>query len=108
MAAVYTLRQILHGSAAGYGKLAANNDAMRRPMAKAKKQSFEESLAELEAIVERMESGELSLEASLEAFENGMKLSRDAQAALSAAGLKVQKLTEQQGELHLDDMDTDA
>ena len=55
-----------------------------------------------------MESGELSLEASLEAFENGMKLSRDAQAALSAAELKVQKLTEQQGELHLDDMDTDA
>ena len=60
-------------------------------MAKAKKQSFEESLAELEAIVERMESGELSLESSLEAFENGMKLSRDAQAALSAAELKVQK-----------------
>lgn len=70
-------------------------------MAKAKKQSFEESLAELEAIVERMESGELSLEASLEAFESGMRLSREAQTALAAAELKVQKLTEQQGELQL-------
>lgn len=108
MAAVYTLRQILHGGGAGYGKLAANNVAMRRPMAKAKKQSFEESLAELEAIVERMESGELSLEASLEAFENGMKLSRDAQAALSAAELKVQKLTEQQGALHLEEFDPEV
>ncbi|WP_372748631.1 exodeoxyribonuclease VII small subunit [Litorivivens sp.] len=77
-------------------------------MAKAKKQNFEESLAELEAIVERMESGELSLEASLDAFENGMKLSKEAQAALTAAELKVQKLTEQQGELHLDEFDPEA
>ena len=61
IAAVYTLRQILHGSAAGYGKPAANNDAMRRPMAKAKKQSFEESLAELEAIVERFKKGDVSI-----------------------------------------------
>ncbi|HCS27338.1 MAG TPA: exodeoxyribonuclease VII small subunit [Spongiibacteraceae bacterium] len=81
-------------------------------MAKAKnqtpgKQSFEESIAELEAIVERMESGELSLEGSLEAFESGMRLSREAQAALAAAELKVQQLTEQQGELRLQDFDTD-
>lgn len=77
-------------------------------MAKAKKQSFEESLAELEAIVERMESGELSLEASLEAFESGMRLSKEAQEALAAAELKVQKLTEQQGELHLQEFDPEA
>ena len=80
-------------------------------MAKAKtpatgKQSFEDSIAELESIVERMESGELSLEGSLEAFEAGMRLSREAQAALSAAELKVQQLIEQQGELHLKDFDT--
>lgn len=76
-------------------------------MAKAKKQSFEESIAELEAIVERMESGELSLEASLDAFESGMRLSRHAQAALAAAELKVQQLTEQQGELQLKEFDSD-
>ncbi len=82
-------------------------------MPKAKKpdsenQSFEKSIAELEAIVQRMESGELSLEGSLEAFESGMRLSREAQSALAAAELKVQQLTEEQGELALKEFDADA
>lgn len=76
-------------------------------MAKTKKLSFEESIAELETIVERMESGELSLESSLEAFEKGMHLSREAQAALASAELKVQELTEQQGDLQLKNFDSD-
>ncbi len=55
--------------------------------------SFEESLGELEALVERMETGELSLEESLSAFERGITLTRSCQQALQAAEQKVEILT---------------
>ena len=55
---------------------------------------FEAALAELEDLVSRMESGTLSLEASLEAFERGIKLTRDCQAALRQAELRVKALTQ--------------
>ena len=55
--------------------------------------SFEESLGELEALVERMETGELSLEESLSAFERGIALTRNCQQALQAAEQKVEILT---------------
>lgn len=60
---------------------------------------FETSLAELQALVERMESGELSLEDSLTAFEQGIGLTRECQAALAQAEQKVQILLERDGEL---------
>ena len=50
---------------------------------------FEQSLKELEDIVRKMEQGELSLEHSLEAFEEGVKLTRDCQSALQKAEQKV-------------------
>ncbi|MCL5042422.1 MAG: exodeoxyribonuclease VII small subunit [Gammaproteobacteria bacterium] len=59
---------------------------------------FEHSLAELQALVERLESGELSLEDSLGAFEQGVKLTRDCQQALTQAEQKVQQLLSQNGE----------
>lgn len=55
--------------------------------------SFEQSLSELEALVERMESGKLSLEDSLSAFERGIALTRSCQQALQAAEQKVEILT---------------
>ena len=55
---------------------------------------FETALADLEALVESMESGEMSLEESLQAFERGVKLTRHCQAALKSAELKVKMLTE--------------
>lgn len=60
---------------------------------------FEKAMAELESLVEKMESGDLSLEASLKAFEDGVKLTRDCQAKLAAAEQRVNQLVEQQGEL---------
>ena len=60
--------------------------------------SFEDALAELEGLVEKMETGDLSLEESLAAFERGVKLTRRCQSALKAAELKVKVLTES-GEL---------
>ena len=59
---------------------------------------FEAALAELEALVARMEGGELTLDESLEAFERGVTLTRQCQAALKNAELKVQALT-QDGQL---------
>ncbi|WOD29273.1 exodeoxyribonuclease VII small subunit [Alloalcanivorax xenomutans] len=56
---------------------------------------LEESLDNLEALVERMESGEMTLEESLRAFEEGVKLTRQCQQALSRAEQKVQILLEQ-------------
>ncbi|KYZ86750.1 exodeoxyribonuclease VII small subunit [Alcanivorax balearicus MACL04] len=56
---------------------------------------LEESLDNLEALVERMESGEMTLEESLGAFEEGVKLTRQCQQALSRAEQKVQILLEQ-------------
>ena len=53
---------------------------------------FEEALKRLTAIVEQLESGELSLEQSLALFEEGTRLSRASQAQLDAAEKRVEEL----------------
>jgi len=53
---------------------------------------FEASLKELEALVEKMEQGEQSLEQSLKDFERGVALTRSCQKALREAEQKVQIL----------------
>lgn len=64
--------------------------------------NFEKSLAELEALVERMEAGEMSLEESLKAFEQGVRLTQQCQQALTEAQQRVQMLTVQDGELRVE------
>ena len=59
---------------------------------------FEESLEKLSRLVEKMESGDLSLEESLKIFEEGIKLSKDCQNALSEAEKKVQALLLEEGQ----------
>ncbi len=61
--------------------------------------AFEQSLSELDELVKKMESGDLSLEDSLKAFEQGVKLTRDCQKALTEAEQKVQLLMENNGQL---------
>ncbi len=61
--------------------------------------NFEQSLTELQAIVERMESGQLSLEESLANFEKGISLTRECQTALIEAEQKVKMLIEKNGEV---------
>lgn len=58
---------------------------------------FEKSLAELEHIVARMESGELSLDESMQQFERGIVLARSCQQALQAAEQKVELLLKKSG-----------
>ena len=64
---------------------------------------FEQALAELETLVEKMEQGDLSLEESLQSFERGIQLTRNCQQALQAAEQKVQILLEKDGGAQLED-----
>ena len=69
-------------------------------MARTKKQpDFEASLGELEQLVNRMEQGDLPLAEALQAFEQGIALTRDCQAILDQAEQKVRQLVEKDGEL---------
>ena len=71
---------------------------------------FEAALAELEALVQRMETGSLSLEDSLAAFERGVQLTRQCQTALQQAELRVKALMRDGSEstLPLGDEDGDV
>lgn len=59
--------------------------------------SFEDKLTSLEAVVERLERGELSLEDSVRLFEEGMTLSTACKVELERAEGRVQLLVETQG-----------
>lgn len=60
--------------------------------------NFESSLNDLETLIKKMETGQLSLEDSLKNFEEGISIARGCQVALKEAEQKVQKLVEQNGE----------
>ena len=67
----------------------------RKPAAEASPVAhFEQSLDELELLVEKMEQGEMSLEESLAAYERGVGLYRRCQAALEQAELRVRLLSD--------------
>jgi len=61
--------------------------------ARKKSINFEQKLNQLEVLVGDMEKGALSLEDSLKAFEDGIKITRECQQALKDAELKVEMLT---------------
>ena len=54
--------------------------------------SFEQALAELEGIVQRLESGGVSLEASIEMYGRGSLLKRHCEAKLRSAQEKVERI----------------
>lgn len=56
--------------------------------------SFESAMIELEELVTKIETGNLSLEESLKEFENGIKLSRICQSALKDAEQRVKILSD--------------
>lgn len=58
----------------------------------AKAPSFEESLAELESIVARMEDGDVPLAELLDQFETGTKLLKVCEDRLKQAELRIEKL----------------
>ena len=71
--------------------------------------TFESSLAELEKIVEQLESGALSLEESLKLFENGVKLSRECRDRLNEAERRIEVLMKDgEGRMSLSELSPDA
>ncbi|MGE3731863.1 MAG: exodeoxyribonuclease VII small subunit [Lysobacterales bacterium] len=69
-----------------------SNPPSELPVAASQVADFEHSLDELEALVGRMEKGEMSLDESLTAFERGVSLYRQCQGALEQAELRVRQL----------------
>ena len=67
---------------------------MAKSAKKTKQPSFEEAMQQLESLVDSMEQGDLSLEDSLQTFEEGVKLTRICQTALKEAEQKVQILSQ--------------
>ncbi len=68
---------------------------------------FEDALKELEALVVRLEQGDLPLEESLKNFERGIELTRTCQQALQEAEQKVQTLVDKEGQPTLMPLDHD-
>lgn len=58
-----------------------------------KKINYEETTAQLEATIAKLEQGDLSLEDALQSFENGVRLSRECQKLLADAERRVILLT---------------
>ena len=74
-------------------------------MASAKKLNLEKSLADLEQLVEELESGDLPLEKAMQKFEEGIKLTRNCQAALKDAEQKVEILLKSAGTESLEEFE---
>ena len=70
--------------------------------------SFEESLSELETIVQNLEQGELSLEDSMTLFERGLNLSQVSQEKLKNAEQKIQILLTKNGNTQLEAFENEA
>jgi len=63
-----------------------------------KKKTFEENLADLEAIVTNLESGNVPLEEAMEKFKKGVTLSKDLEKTLSDAEATVTKIMTKDGQ----------
>ena len=72
---------------------------------KTENMDFEQAMDELELLVDKMESGDLSLEDSMKHFEQGVKLTRQCQTALKNAEQKVSILLSEDGKTELKDFD---
>lgn len=60
--------------------------------------TFEESLQELEQIVNQLEQGDVPLEEALQAFQKGMKLSKECQDTLTKAEKTLTKMMSETNE----------
>ena len=68
-----------------------------KPQTADKLPDFERSLSELEALVAKLEQGDVPLEEALKTFERGVALTRQCQTALRSAQQKVEVLLARNG-----------
>jgi exodeoxyribonuclease VII small subunit len=87
---------IAHNSALGLVRHLLSGENMTKK--KTDFSHFEQSIAELEQIVQQLEQGDLSLDQALQQFERGIELSRTSQQQLQSAQQKVQLLVQEGGQ----------
>ena len=68
----------------------------------AKKQSYEENIAQIDEILEKLESEELSLDDSISEYEKAIKLIKDSEKLLEAGEGQVMKVLEKNGKLEME------
>ena len=62
-----------------------------------KEKKFEENVADLEVIVQKLENGDVALEEAIAEFQKGMKLSKELQASLDKAEKTLVKVMQEDG-----------
>lgn len=70
-----------------------------------KELKFEEAMQELEKIANDLEKGDLSLEESVEKFEEGMKLSKECSNMIEKAEKKITILLSKDGKIEEENFD---
>ncbi|MBF2755788.1 MAG: exodeoxyribonuclease VII small subunit [Gammaproteobacteria bacterium AqS3] len=70
-------------------------------------EKFEDVLAQLEALIERMESDDIDIEDALKAYENGGRLFQKAHDQLEKMEQQVHQLNEKMQRVPLKDVDAD-
>ena len=73
-----------------------------------KQPDFEKALQELESLVTRLESGEMSLDESLSEFKRGVELTRHCQTVLDKAQQSVEQLLDNDNESSAEPFEPDA
>ena len=71
----------------------------------AKKQTYEENIEQIDKILEKLESEELSLDDSIEEYEKAIKLIKDSEKLLEIGEGKVLKVLEKNGKIEIEDLD---
>lgn len=70
----------------------------------AEKLTFEESIAKIEKTINKLQSGDMQLDDSIEEFKQGLDLINQAQEKLDKATLKVQKIIKENNDFKLEDI----
>ena len=70
-----------------------------------KKQSYEENIAQIDEILEKLESEELSLDDSISEYEKTIKLIKDSEKLLEAGEGKVMKVLEKNGKVEMEEFE---
>jgi len=70
-----------------------------------KKQSYEENIAQIDEILEKLESEELSLDDSISEYEKAIKLIKESEKLLEAGEGKVMKVLEKNGKVEMEEFE---
>lgn len=70
-----------------------------------KKQSYEENITQIDEILEKLESEELSLDDSISEYEKAIKLIKELEKLLEAGEGKVMKVLEKNGKVEMEEFE---